>query len=76
MCMLNHRLVLGHFLCGRRHSRWLKGLLGFLVLEVDNGREHEDHVLAFVHDRSVTIGTADFTWKIMICMLLLRVVEG
>lgn len=40
-------------------------LLVLVVLEVDQGREQEDHVPALIHDRRVAVVAADFAGEFM-----------
>ena len=41
-------------------------LLLFLALELDETREEEDHVAAFVQDRAVAVVAADFAGKLVL----------
>lgn len=49
-------------------SKYVRGfeiLPILLALKVNQGREKEDHVATFVHDRGAAIGAADFARKLV-----------
>lgn len=45
---------------------WLEVLLVLLTLELDQAREEQDHVAAFVHDGAVAELAANLAWKLVL----------
>ena len=58
---------------GKHKHPYLPGtkvLFILIVLEVDQGREEEDHIAPFIHDRRAAVRAADFAGKLVDTRLL------